>query len=64
MKTDIKMTLTSDALRTEAAGLLDGIGAEPVPPEMLELALVLQAKFAERDGLASPLANDQAPDAG
>ncbi|NEX46462.1 hypothetical protein G3572_09600 [Rhodobacter sp. ETT8] len=50
MKTDVKANQTpDDMLNGTAEAVLDAIRAEPVPPEMMELALKLQAKFSEQN---------------
>ncbi|MDO9639920.1 MAG: hypothetical protein Q7J44_15385 [Pseudotabrizicola sp.] len=62
MKTDHKIIQTPDTLlAVTAESVLDSIKAEPVPAEIMELAIRLQAKFDERDTAAQKAANK--PDA-
>lgn len=49
MKADFKADQVPDAMLSGTAeAVLDAIKAEPVPAEMMELALQLQAKFVEQ----------------
>lgn len=59
MKTDLKENRISDALLTSTAdSLLDTIKAEPVPFEILDLAMQLQEKFAENEAAARANGDD------
>lgn len=64
MKAIIKMNKSSDAMIEGAAGtMLDGIEAEPVPSEIMDLALLLQSKFAERNAPAQDKTDEPATSA-
>ena len=63
MKADFKADQVPDAmLAGTAEAVLDAIKAEPVPAEMMELALQLQAKFVEQQKSGTDCRAD--PDAG
>lgn len=60
LKADAKRTLSPEVLLSGTAEtVLDAIKAEPVPQEMMDLALQLQAKFDAQNKAASDPAQGQ-----